>query len=87
MKIRNRQNFGFSGLKPLFPGQMLTGWTVSIAAGMINVTLCPTLITPFNMPSQIPRPAVQDIKYDFILVRMKMVLLLVVCDVASQDVG
>ena len=51
------------------------------------MTLCPTLITPFNVSSQIPRTTVQDIKYDFILVRMKVVLLLVVCDVASQDVG
>jgi len=64
------QKFGFSIFKPALPGYVLALWTMTVTTGVITDPLSPTMITVFNVATEIRCAAIEKIVYDFILLRL-----------------
>jgi hypothetical protein len=60
MKIFARQQLSLTLFQPLGSSERLTFWAMPIRAGIINVPLVPTLVTPFEMAAQCCRAASFD---------------------------
>jgi hypothetical protein len=52
MKIFARQQLSLTLFQPLGSSERLTFWAMPIRAGIVNVPLVPTLVTPFEMAAQ-----------------------------------
>jgi hypothetical protein len=69
MEVARGQQFGFSGLDPTLPWQVLAGGAMAVSAGMIPNALSPAVVTTMKVTSQRGGAAVKEVRYDSVLIR------------------
>jgi len=68
MEVRGRKEFGVAFFKPSLPGDVLTLGAVSIAARMIEDTLCAAVGAALQMTTQGGGAAVKEVGDDPVLI-------------------
>jgi hypothetical protein len=68
VEVRGREEFGLALFKPSLSGDVLTLGAVSIAAGMIEDTLCAAVGTALQVPTQGGCAAVKEVGDDAVLI-------------------
>jgi hypothetical protein len=68
VEVGGGEEFGLAFFKPSFPGDVLTLGAVSIAAGMIEDTLCAAVGVALQMTTQGRGTAVKEVGDDPVLI-------------------
>jgi hypothetical protein len=68
VEVGGGEEFGLAFFKPSFPGDVLALGAVSIAAGMIEDTLCATVGTALDVASQGRGATVKEVRDDLVLI-------------------